>query len=139
MRQHIILVVFASVCAVAFGNSESSAQAPSSFDGKYAGTASQVVGKRSSASCTAIQKMEMTVTAGQVAIHEIDHNGRGPTYHGGVNAAGEVSASFQSKQLPTDIGGSNIFTVSGTINNNTFTGQRVHLPNCYFNVQMVKQ
>jgi hypothetical protein len=83
--------------------------------------------------------MEMMITGGQVAIHEIDHNGRGPTYKGSVNAAGEVSTSFQSKQLTTDIGRSDLFTVFGTIRDNTFTGQRVHLPNCYFNVQMVKQ
>ena len=81
----------------------------------------------------------MTITASQVTIREIDPTGRGPTYTGSVNAAGEVSASFQSKQLPTDIGGANVFTVSGTIRDKTFTGQRVHLPNCYFNVQMIKQ
>jgi hypothetical protein len=139
MRHGVILVVLASVCALAFGDVRLAAQTPPSFDGRYTGTATQTVGHRSSTGCTAIQRMEMTITRGQVAIHEIDPNGRGPTYKGSVNATGEVSASFQSKQLPTDIGGSNIFTVSGTIRENTFTGQRIHLPNCYFNVEMVKQ
>ena len=112
MRPGIVLVVCAFACASAFEDAKLWAQAPPSFDGKYAGTATQAVGHRSSAGCTAIQRMEMTITGGQVAIHEIDPNGRGPTYKGSVSAAGEVSASFQSKQLPTDVGGSNIFTVS---------------------------
>jgi len=139
MGQYIISVICALACVSAFADSKLWAQASPSFDGKYAGTATQVLGHRTSADCTAIQRMEMTITGGQVAIREIDPNGRGPTYMGSVTAAGEVSASFQSKQLPTDIGSTNAFTVSGTIRDNSFTGQRVHLPNCYFNVQMVKQ
>jgi hypothetical protein len=110
-----------------------------SFDGKYAGTATATAGRFGGGMCSLIQRMEMTITAGQVLIRETEFNGPGPTYQGNVNAAGEVSASFQSKQLPTDVGGQNIIMVYGTIHNNAFTGTRDHASSCYHHVEMVEQ
>jgi hypothetical protein len=56
----------------------------------------------------------MTVTGAQVVIREIHLNGGAYTYRGSVSGVGEVSAVYQSKALPTDVGPS-AFTVFGTI------------------------
>jgi hypothetical protein len=62
----------------------------------------------------------MTITGGQVVIHETHPDGAGSTYRGSVNAAGELSASHES-----EAGRRRIFIVSGTIREKKFTGQRL--------------
>ena len=106
------------------------AQAPAStttaFDGKYIGTAT--VGRgRATATCWAINSMDMTITGGQVVIRAMRSTGNEPTLRGSVNTAGEVLASLQI--------GSYSFLMSGTINDKVFTGQRL-VAQCYWSVQM---
>jgi hypothetical protein len=108
--------------------------APTAFDGKYVGTATITRG----VSCSAITSVDMTITGGQVVIHEILSDGGAQTYRGSVNPAGEVSASRRSKALSTDVGQST-FTVSGAIHDKVFTGQRVHgRRGCQHSIEMVK-
>jgi len=110
---------------------------PTAFDGKYVGTATLTHG---GGSCSAITSAEMTVTGGQVVIREIHHTGGVYTYRGNVDAAGAVSAVYQSKALPRDVGQSD-FTVSGTIHDKLFTGQRRHgvgKSACFYDMELTK-
>jgi hypothetical protein len=82
----------------------------------------------------------MAVTGAQVVIREIHLTGGVYTYHGSVSAAGEVSAVHQRKALPTDVGQS-AFTVTGTIHDTVFTGQRRHgagKSTCFYNIKLTK-
>jgi hypothetical protein len=98
------------------------AQAPSpatpAFDGKYVGTATLT---RDQFDCSAITSMYMTISGGQVVIHEVHAVGWILTYQGSVNAAGEVSASHENKAMAGRV---RFLTVSGTIHDNVFTGPR---------------
>ena len=110
------------------------AQAPAptttAFDGKYAGTATLTTPGRKGTSrglnCGTITSVDMTITGGRVVIREIMFNGGMPTYRGSVNVTGEVAAS----RPPNG-------TVSGTIHDKVFTGQRLE-GRCSFSVQMQK-
>jgi hypothetical protein len=107
--------------------------APTAFDGKYAGTATLTRG----VICAAIKSVDMTITGGQVVIHELHPDGAGPTYKGSVNAAGELSAFHESK-----VGRGRISTVSGTIHDKVFTGQRLigggRNAGCSYSFQMAR-
>ena len=95
--------------ALAVPAATSSAQEPTpatGFDGKYVGTATPTYA-HDVAFCIVIRSIGMTITGGQVRIHELLSSGGG-TYRGSVNAAGEVLASARG-----DVG--HIRTVSGTI------------------------
>jgi len=118
-------VGFALLISLAEPLLAASAQSPTPFDGKYTGTATQSGGARKGSNCPVISGVDMTVAAGRVVIHEITFNGGHATYDGAVNPAGEVSAS------------QNRSTISGSIRNNTFTGQRAR-GRCYFNIEMTK-
>jgi hypothetical protein len=106
------------------------------LDGKYVGTATLTRDRSHVGGCPTITSVDMTITGEQVVIHEAFSNGPGRTYRASVNGAGEVSASFQSKALPTDIIPST-FTVSGTVHDKVYTGQRLRGA-CHWSVQMVK-
>jgi hypothetical protein len=125
MRHRIMTIGFALLVALAEPFFAASAQAPTPFDGKYAGTATQSAGARKGSNCITISGMDMTVAAGRVVIHEIAVDGGRTTYAGEVDAAGEVSASHS------------LSTITGSIRNNTFTGHRARR-RCYFNVEMTK-
>jgi hypothetical protein len=71
--------------------------------------------------------MDMTIIGGQVVIHALRSTGNEPTLRGSVNTAGEVLASLQI--------GSYFFSMSGTIHDKAFTGQRL-VNQCYWSVQM---
>jgi hypothetical protein len=138
-RGGALLAALVILSALAVPTATSSAQgpaAPMAFDGKYVGTATPTRSPHSSLVCVTITSVDMTITGEQVVIHEVYYNGAGRTYRASVNGAGEVSASFQSKALPTDIVPST-FTVSGTIHDKVYTGQRLR-GHCYYSVQMVK-
>jgi hypothetical protein len=98
------------------------AQAPAltttAFDGAYVGTATLTL-SHGVVGCYSIRMVDMMITGGQVVIHEIHLDGAGPTYRGSINAAGEVSASYQSK-------GYAFSAVSGTVHEKVFTGQRLN-------------
>src|SRR5208282_3881254 len=101
--------------ALAVPAATSSAQAPApatAFDGKYVGTATPTFA-HDAGFCIVIRSIGMTITGGQVRIHELLSSGGGH-YRGSVNAAGEVSAISLTQRA----------TVSGTIHDNVFTGQR---------------
>ena len=111
------------------------AQAPgagaTTFDGKYVGTATITNEPRYGSSCALIRAVEMTITGGQVMIHEILVTGAERILHVNVSEAGEVSAS-----LPRA-------TVSGTIRDKVFTGQRLFSGgggrgHCSYSLQMTK-
>jgi hypothetical protein len=74
----------------------------------------------------------MTISGGQVIIHNTPPvGGVMGTYHGTVNAEGEVVTVHRN--IPNR-------TVSGTIHGNVFTGQRlVAGGNCQYTVEMNKQ
>jgi len=142
MRFRGFLSALVILSALAVPGATSSAQgpaAPTAFDGKYVGTATLTHEPRFGGGCPTIRSVDMTITGEQVLIHEELFSGARPTYQGSVNAAGEVSASFQSKAPPTNIGQQTIFTMSGTIHDKVFTGQRLHGHGCHFSVQMVKE
>jgi hypothetical protein len=67
------------------------AQAPTpamtGFDGKYIGTAT-ISGGRATA-CRTITSVDMTITGGQVVIHQSNFNGGTAIFRGSVNAGGE--------------------------------------------------
>ena len=114
-----------------------SAQEPAGFDGQYLGSATLTHG---GGGCSVIRSVDMTVTGAQVVVREIHLNGGAYTYRGSVSGVGEVSAVYQSKALPTDVGPS-AFTVSGTIHEKAFTGQRRHgvgKSACFFNIELIK-
>jgi hypothetical protein len=82
----------------------------------------------------------MTVAGAQVVIREHHLSGGAYTYRGNVSGAGEVSAAYQSKALPTDVG-SSTFTMSGTIHDKVFTGERRHgvgKSACFYNIELTK-
>jgi hypothetical protein len=75
----------------------------------------------------------MTITGGQVVVHEIHNVGWILTYQGSVNAAGEVSAWHENKGAVQF----RFLTVSGTIQNKVFTGHRLDTGNwCDYDFQM---
>ena len=128
MAFHGFLTAWILLATLAAPTATSSAQepaAPTAFDGKYVGTATLTREGRGGGGCGTIKSVDMTITGGQVVIHEIQFNGARPTYWGRVNAAGKVSASRQI-EAPSSNVRQTIFTVSGTIHDNAFTGQRLH-------------
>jgi hypothetical protein len=62
------------------------AQGPA-FDGKYVGTAT-VAGGKYPLTCVTVSSMNMTITGGQVVVHEIRVSGADLTFQGSVNAVG---------------------------------------------------
>jgi hypothetical protein len=115
-RGFLSALLILSVLAVSAATSSAQEPAPATaFDGKYVGTATSPYA-HDVAFCIVIRSIGMTITGGQVRIHELLPSGGG-TYRGSVNAAGEVSASGQSTR--------HFITVSGTIHDNVFTGQRL--------------
>ena len=134
------LVILTALAVAAATSSAQGLAAPTAFDGKYLGTATLTSEPHWGGGCEAVRSVDMTITGEQVVIHEVYYDGAGQTYRASVNAAGEVSASFQALARPTN----NIpctFTVSGTIHDKVYTGQRVRDPGregCYYSVQMVK-
>jgi hypothetical protein len=137
MRFHGLSSALIILSALAVPGSTSTAQvpaAPTAFDGKYAGGATLTRG----VACAAVKSLNMTITGGQVIIHEIHLDEAGLTYKGSVNGAGELSASHESK-----IGRGRVSTVSGTIHNNVFTGQRLmgggRNAGCSYSFQMEKR
>jgi hypothetical protein len=116
-----------AACALAAPVAEQ-APAPTTkaFDGKYVGTAT--IGRdRATTTCWAIDSMNMTITGGQVVIYAIGSTGNEPTLRGSVNTAGEVLASLQGYKY--------FHSISGTIHDKVFTGQRM-IGLCYWSVQM---
>jgi hypothetical protein len=136
MRHRIMTIGFALLAALAVPLFTASAQAPSPFDGRYAGTATALPGPHGASNCNTIKGMDMTVASGGVVIHEIAFNGGVISYTGTVNAAGEVSASHTRQRVEAGEP-SNLWTITGSIRNNAFTGQRAH-ERCTFTVQMTK-
>jgi hypothetical protein len=118
-------VILATLAVPTATSSAQEPAAPTAFDGKYVGTATLTREGRGGGGCGTIKSVDMTIAGGQVVIHEIQFNGGKPTYRGSVNAAGEVSASRQIEAPPSNVR-QGIFTVSGTIHDNVFTGQRLH-------------
>jgi hypothetical protein len=118
-----------------------SAQGPAAspaFDGKYVGTATLTREGHGTGACSTINSVDMTITSGQVVFNENHPNFGLVTYRGSVDAAGEVSVSHQIKALSPSRR-QNIFTVSGTIHDNVFTGQRVGGTwGCYYKYEMAK-
>lgn len=106
------------------------APATTAFDGKYVGTATSTGGGRAPDICGTVKSVDMTITGGQVVIHEVMFNGPGSIYRGSVNAAGEISA-FQYQE-PS----STYVMFLGAIRDEVFTGQRVIGHVCYYSVQM---
>jgi hypothetical protein len=111
------------------------AQAPApmatGFDGKYVGTATMTTESHSNSGCALITSVEMTIAGGQVTVHEIHFTGGEMVLHGNVSAAGELSAS------------SSRGTVSGTIHDKVFTGERLAASkggrhHCYYKLEMAR-
>ena len=105
------------------------APTPTAFDGKYVGTAT-LTGGRGVPSCSTLTLVDMTITGGQVVIHEMVSNGHIWNLYGNVNAAGEVSTTWAPKNFPT------VDSLSGIIHDKAFTGLHRHGYWCYWNVHM---
>jgi hypothetical protein len=120
------LVMLSALAVQAATSSAQGPAPPTAFDGKYVGTAT-VTGGKYPLTCVTVSSIDMTITGGQVVVHEIRPTGAPLTFQGSVNVAGEVSAS----RLPHG-------TLSGTIHDKVFTGQRSAANYCYYSVQMVK-
>ena len=71
----------------------------------------------------------MTISGGYVFIRETRSNGATLPFRGGVDAAGQISASFCQKGLPCS-------SLSGTIHDKVFERSQVHGYWCYWNVHM---
>jgi hypothetical protein len=128
-RVYLSALIILSTLANA-GRAQAPSSATTAFDGKYVGTATLT---RDQFNCSAITSMFMTISGGQVVIHEIHDVGWILTYQGSVNAAGEVSASHENKNRERV----RFLTVSGTIHDNVFTGPRRDTGRwCDYNVQM---
>lgn len=126
MRFRGFLSTLMILSALAVPTATSSAQGPASptaFDGKYVGTATLTHEHRDYEFCYTIRSMRMTITGGQVVMHD---NGGRATYRGSVNAAGEVSATTLD----------HLVIVSGTIHDKAFTGQCQYKHYCHWSVQM---
>jgi hypothetical protein len=126
-----------ALCALLAAGSASYAQAPSPFDGKYVGraTAQGSVGS----DCATVAKVVMTITGGQVEVHEIWVTPNVKIFQGSVDPAGNVTANLVERNLerhPYDLrpGG----YVRGTIHGTQFTGQR-SIGRCEFAVQLQKK
>jgi hypothetical protein len=128
-RARILLTIAAPALATPV-----SAQAPAptttAFDGKYIGTATQSSGVPA---CATMTSADMTIKGGQVIIHETQLDGYRLIFRGSVNAAGEISTSFEWKSTSV---GPTVDTVYGTIRDKVFTGQHAHGHWCYWNVQI---
>jgi hypothetical protein len=114
------------------------AQAPapptSPFDGKYVCTAT-IAASKAAEFCTTLTSADMTITGGQVVIHEITFDRHMRTLKGSVNAAGEISTSLYR----TGGGPGERVTVdswSGIIHDKVFTGHHLLGHVCAWNVQM---
>jgi septum formation inhibitor MinC len=111
-QARILLTI--SACGLATPvTAQAPAQIATTFDGKYFGTATIAIESHVDSSCVLTTSVEMTIVGGQVTVHEIQFTGATLVLHGNVSAAGEVSAS------------SSRATVSGTIHDKVFTGQRL--------------
>jgi hypothetical protein len=128
-RRFMVLAIAA--CALA---TPAAAQTPTpattAFDGKYVGTATSTGGGRGPDICGTVTSVDMTITGGQVVIHEVMFNGRGSIYRGSVNAAGEISAFQYQEPYSTYV------MFFGAIREKVFAGQRVIGHVCYYSVQM---
>jgi hypothetical protein len=71
----------------------------------------------------------MTISGGQVVIHEIQYGGGTMSFQGSVDPAGQVSAYNCRKGLLCT-------SLSGTIHDRVFEGRSVPGYWCYFNVRM---
>jgi hypothetical protein len=124
------LVILSALAVPAATSSAQGPAAPTTFDGKYVGTAAPTYGY-DAAFCSGIRSIDMTITGGQVRVHELLSSGNWGTYGGNINAAGEVSASRQMEN-------NYWLSLSGTIHDNVFTGQRLDRARwgCQYSVQM---
>ena len=112
-RSRIVLTMAASAVAMPAA-SQAPAPTTTAFDGKYVGTAT--IGRgRATTTCWAINSMDMTITGGQVVIHENRPNGDEPTLRGSVNTAGEVLALRQSDYRRVHFG-----TILGAVHDGVF-------------------
>jgi hypothetical protein len=106
------------------------AQAPAppatAFDGRYAGSATVTGGR--SGYCSTITSVEMTITGGQVVVHEALFNGGSWTFRGTVNTAGEISTSLPTSWV--------VHTLSGKIEDKVFIGQHLRGYWCAWTVHM---
>ena len=134
-RARILLTIAACLLATPVA-AQAPATASTAFDGKYVGSAT-IMGGRASDSCPTVTSVDMTITGGQVVVHEIHLSGGRPTFQGTVNSAGEVSASHSFTAAPGRAG-PNIDAVSGTIHDNVFIGQRLYGYWCYYTIQTQK-
>jgi hypothetical protein len=101
---------------------------PNAFDGNYIGRASISGGIFGAGACIGMDSIDMTITGGQVVVHETYVTGLKLTLRGTVNSAGELSAT----RLPRG-------RVFGTIHDMVFTGERGSSNYCYYTVEMRKR
>jgi len=101
---------------------------------KYVGTVAELGGGHAG-NCGPLASVDMTITGGQVVIHEILFTGGRPTFRGNVNAAGEVTTTRYLKAPPTDIGVT-VDTIYGVIHNKVFVGEHRHGYWCYWSIRM---
>jgi hypothetical protein len=111
--------LFAIIAAV------SPVSAQSVFDGSYKSTAISGSAGRGTQNCATINSMTMTISGGRAVVREVQANGTIISYQGTVNSAGQVSATSQPQGYQSGTG-SRALSVTGTIQGNTFTGQRMH-------------
>jgi hypothetical protein len=124
-RPFILLILTIAACAPAApAGVRATAPTTSEFDGKYIGNATQSGGW---ADCPTMTSVYMAITGGQVVIHETFFNGSERTYHGSVNAAGEILALFQTATM--DI-------LSGTIHDKGFAGHHLVGKWCDWSLKM---
>lgn len=124
------LSALAILCALtAPATAQGSHASATAFDGKYVGTGTVTGGGRTD-NCYPILNADMTITGGQVVIHETQSDGATVTFGGSLNAAGEVSGSFCRRGLAA------CTRLAGTIHDKVFEGSQAHGYWCYFNVRM---
>ena len=87
-------IIFNTLVVPAATSTAQAPAAPKGFDGKYVGTATLTHG----VSCPVIKSGDMTITGEQVVINETHLDGASLSYLGSVNAAGELSASYESNK-----------------------------------------
>jgi len=131
-RGFLSALVILSALAVA-ATAQAPAPATTAFDGRYVGTATEKSSGHATTSCATIISVDMTITGGQVVIHETAFNGAKRAFQGSVNAAGEVSTSSYRKG---QVYGPTVDSLTGTIHENVFAGLHRHGYWCYWNIQM---
>jgi hypothetical protein len=124
----IVLWTIAACMLTTAVAAQPAAPTTTAFDGRYVGTAT-VTGGWAALSCFAVPYADMTITGGQVVIHEIQYHGGTLSFQGSVDAAGQVSAYNCRNGLTCT-------SLSGTIHGRVFEGRSVTGHWCYFNVRM---